>query len=558
MKTRILAFVLCLCMALSLAPATVVATETPLVKDIPITVDLLEATGIDMNIRLDSSIVTSYEIVDLNGFQYAHYRSGDTVKIAIASVQPITFHGTLFTLRLNLSREPAEGDELYKLLQVKINEKITFQANDRVILRGITDGKAYQNAVSPGFSEGTATLNGEPYTAGTEISAEGNYVLAITDGLGKTRTVNFSIDRTPPVITIVPFEAFPTDQPVTITATVNEGTLVEASHTYTENGVYTFVAIDAAGNRSELPVQISHIYKTFTTELLDVPETLKVIQGFPVNPAGWNLKVTYDIGATETVTVTADMLTAPTDTVGILEGSVTFKGQSQGFQYEVLSKELAQIAVTTPPEKLNYLPGEALDLTGLVVTLTCGEEYSVVLEPGSYTVSGIAPDVYDIQLITINYGSLSTMFPITVASPVPDHISSTVYKIADGFLSGVSLGTTVDTLLESIPESAHVRVMDGEVILNPDDTLKTGMVIELFDGETVKERIVIVVSGDINGDGGISGTDFIVLKAHILGKSTLADGSLLAADFNGDGIVNGTDLVLLKAVILGKIDINAQ
>ncbi len=550
MKNRIFAMVLCLCMVLSMAPATAVATETPIVKDIPIAVNLENAMGIDINIRLDSDIVSSYEIADLIGFQYAHYRSGDTVKIAVASAEPVTYNGTLFILRLTLNREPAEGDELYKLLQVKINEQITFQANDRVILRGITDGKSYQTPVTPGFSEGTATLNGEPYTSGTEISEEGSYVLAVTDGLGKVRTVQFSIDRTPPVITVAPFETLPTDQPVTVTASVNEGTLEADSYTFTENGVYTFVAVDAAGNRSELPVEVSHIYKSFTSQLIGVPEGLLVIQGFQVEPTGWTLQVTYDTGATETVAVTPEMLLAPTDTVGVLTGCVTYKGQEQTFGYEVLSKELAQITVTTPPEKLNYLPGEALDLTGLVVTLTCGENYSVVLEPGSYTVSDIIPDVYDIQLITINYGALSTMFPITVASPVPDHMSSTVYKIENGILSGVALGTTADTLLETIPESAHVRVMDGEVILGPDDTLKTGMAIELFDGDTVKERIVIAVSGDVNGDGTINIADFLLIKSHILGKSVLADHHLIAADFNGDGTVNIADMLLVKSVIL--------
>ncbi|WP_419954867.1 hypothetical protein ACN6MT_04360 [Neobacillus niacini] len=40
-----------------------------------------------------------------------------------------------------------------------------------------------------------------------------------------------------------------------------EGSLNTTSHTFTENGTFTFIATDLAGNVTELPVTISNIDK---------------------------------------------------------------------------------------------------------------------------------------------------------------------------------------------------------------------------------------------------------------------------------------------------------
>jgi len=47
--------------------------------------------------------------------------------------------------------------------------------------------------ISYTFTEGTATLNGEPYTSGTAITDADDYVLVITDG-SRVTEVRFTID----------------------------------------------------------------------------------------------------------------------------------------------------------------------------------------------------------------------------------------------------------------------------------------------------------------------------------------------------------------------------
>ena len=56
------------------------------------------------------------------------------------------------------------------------------------------------------------------------------------------------------------------------------------------------------------------------------------------------------------------------------------------------------------------------------------------------------------------------------------------------------------------------------------------------------------LKGDVNGDGEVSGTDYVALTNMILGKTEKKS----AGDVNGDGQVSGTDYVTLVNIILGK------
>ena len=71
----------------------------------------------------------------------------------------------------------------------------------------------------------------------------------------------FSIDSTAPVITVDPYTMSPTNQEIMVTATTNEGTLNFASHTFTANDSFDFVAADEAGNVTTQTVTITNIDK---------------------------------------------------------------------------------------------------------------------------------------------------------------------------------------------------------------------------------------------------------------------------------------------------------
>ena len=124
---------------------------------------------------------------------------------------------------------------------------------------GISDGLSYNTDRTLIFNA-PATLNGYAIPSGTVVSAEGSYTLIVNDGL-QSASYTFTIDKTAPLITLSPLSDTLTNQNITVTASVNEGELNATSHTFTQNGSFTFTATDAAGNVSSNTVTITTIVK---------------------------------------------------------------------------------------------------------------------------------------------------------------------------------------------------------------------------------------------------------------------------------------------------------
>ncbi|WP_214756222.1 Ig-like domain-containing protein [Exiguobacterium sp. s157] len=136
------------------------------------------------------------------------------------------------------------------------------------VLTGFTAGKAYYRSVAPRFDEGTATLNGEPYTSGKLISQPGKYTLRLSDATGNETVTIFTIDRTAPVISGVKSRQV-TNQSVTIqynegTATLN-GKRIRNNWPVKNSGAYTLRVTDQAGNVKSLTFTIDKMAPTKPT-----------------------------------------------------------------------------------------------------------------------------------------------------------------------------------------------------------------------------------------------------------------------------------------------------
>lgn len=68
------------------------------------------------------------------------------------------------------------------------------------VITGVLNGQKYKTYVTPTFTDATLTtaiLNGFPFTSGTTITQEGHYTLIVTDAAGNSTTIQFAIDKTP-------------------------------------------------------------------------------------------------------------------------------------------------------------------------------------------------------------------------------------------------------------------------------------------------------------------------------------------------------------------------
>jgi hypothetical protein len=137
-------------------------------------------------------------------------------------------------------------------------------------------------------------------------------------------------------------------------------------------------------------------------------------------------------------------------------------------------------------------------------------------------------------------------------------LNSSKHTVTDTTISKITASTTVSALLSGLDEGSYCKVYKDNTQVSGDTIVGTGMVVKFMNGNTVKASYIVIVTGDTNGDGGISVTDMIAIKAHLLKKSTLTGASATAADANGDAGVSITDFIQLKAHVLGKSKVEAK
>ena len=155
-------------------------------------------------------------------------------------------------------------------------------------------------------------------------------------------------------------------------------------------------------------------------------------------------------------------------------------------------------------------------------------------------------------------GSYGARLYVTTNSLFPSTITSSKYTISGKNISKITAGTTVSSLLAGLNEGSYCKVYKGNSVVSGNTAVGTGMVVKIMDGNTVKASYTVIVTGDTNGDGAISVTDMIAIKAHILNKSTLTGVYATAANTNGDSGISITDFIQVKAKILGKGSITAR
>ncbi|WP_214831342.1 Ig-like domain-containing protein [Exiguobacterium sp. E.TIA.1] len=162
------------------------------------------------------------------------------------------------------------------------------------VLSGLTKGKTHYREVVPLFTEGAATLNGQPFVSGTRISREGVYTLRLVDAIGNETVATFTIDRTRPIVTGVTANQL-TNQTVTIR--FNEGTATLNGKAFRMNtqvgasGKYALRVTDAAGNYSSISFAIDKVGPTKPTVLTLTNKSTRVTGK---TEAGATVLITYN------------------------------------------------------------------------------------------------------------------------------------------------------------------------------------------------------------------------------------------------------------------------
>ena len=171
---------------------------------------------------------------------------------------------------------------------------------------------------------------------------------------------------------------------------------------------------------------------------------------------------------------------------------------------------------------------------------------------------------------TVTLKNGSTEYPIKVTAENGDVRTYTVsiycaggatglnpkYTIISGNrVIGVAIGTKTDAFITNMGlgagMSASLANADGTAKENG-SVMKNGDTVKITDAEgRIVFHGVVLLFGDVNGDGYLRMSDIIKVRNHIIGTSVLSDINLAAADCNHDSYIRMSDIIKIRNEILG-------
>ena len=132
----------------------------------------------------------------------------------------------------------------------------------------------------------------------------------------------------------------------------------------------------------------------------------------------------------------------------------------------------------------------------------------------------------------------------TVDTETGDDVAGEGYVVKSDYIKNVSPNTDVATFVSKLNDKYSVAIVsEGDVVT--EGMVATGMMLEVYLDEKLVDIFVIVVKGDINGDGIADALDSGLLREQRAGNTTLTGAYAEAADVNNDGIIDAYDSKLI-------------
>ena len=200
-----------------------------------------------------------------------------------------------------------------------------------------------------------------------------------------------------------------------------------------------------------------------------------------------------------------------------------------------------ELKATIIPENATNKEIEWTSSNEEIATVSGGKVYSV--SPGKATITAQTVD-----------GSYKATCEVTVEDVTEDEITiNTGYGVNDeeGTIEGIMGGETVEEIKENIETNGEITIVnkDGEEI-EEGEKVGTGSKVTITKDDE-KVEYVVIVRGDINGDGEVTTTDLQQVIDSIIGKITIEEQYIKAIDLDNDGQITITDVSLLRKQILG-------
>lgn len=123
------------------------------------------------------------------------------------------------------------------------------------------------------------------------------------------------------------------------------------------------------------------------------------------------------------------------------------------------------------------------------------------------------------------------------------------YIIKDNYLLNIKQNTSITNFIIKFGVNGNYQITRNDEILKENEIIATGDILELENAS----KYIIIVAGDINGDGKVTPYDYTALRRTILRLRELSEIEKLAADINLDNKEIGVrDYTRMRIELLGE------
>ena len=250
------------------------------------------------------------------------------------------------------------------------------------------------------------------------------------------------------------------------------------------------ITVTYRGSTDTFPVTVSARPEVTGIELISPPDETEFRIGTELDFTGAKIKVSYAGGKTEEVDVTADMTTGGNiHHLGKQTITVTYYGKTATFEIKVTPVAISSLKIETLPTKTEYLEGQELDLSGMVLVAVMNNKTENQVSVG-YTVSGYSSEPGK-HTVTIGYMGKTVSFEVTVKAK---SVVSLVLKAAPNkteYVAGQAFDPT-GMMIVATYDNGDVEVIETYVLNGFDDVPGLKTVVASYGGKYVAFPVSII------------------------------------------------------------------
>ena len=218
------------------------------------------------------------------------------------------------------------------------------------------------------------------------------------------------------------------------------------------------VTVKCLGKELSYQIYVVQRPEIESMETISEPECTEFVKGTEIDLSGWVVRINYVDGSTEQIDVSYDMTDQNADisTIGNYTVTYSFKGNSVPLAIRVIRIQLSSIRIDTMPKQTLYVPGEPLNLDGMVVL---GEKNNGDIEEiTDYTVEGYTDSVGK-QTLTISYSGFQADFDVEVKEQDPVALMITSMPDKTQYVEGQSFDPT-GMVVKEVYNSGYAKQID--------------------------------------------------------------------------------------------------